>query len=62
MEHGGDGRPVALGGSEQAGKLQCAVGELAAGSIGPKEDRRQGLRGEQEAVALRVAGGGVRWV
>ena len=60
--YGGDGSSVALGGGERAGKLQCAVGELVAGLIGAEEDRRQGLHGEQEAAALRVAGGGVRRV
>ena len=60
--YGGDGSPVALGGGERAGKLQCAVGELVAGLIGAEEDRRQGLHGEQEAAALRVADGGVRRV
>ena len=36
----------ALSGGERAGKLQCAVGKLASGSIGAEEDRGGVLHGE----------------
>jgi hypothetical protein len=42
----GGSASAALSGGERAGKLQCAVGKLASGSIGAEEDRGGVLHGE----------------
>jgi hypothetical protein len=42
---------------EGVGELQCAVGKLAAGSIGAEEGRGRVLHGEQGAAAAMACGG-----
>jgi hypothetical protein len=54
---GGGGAPAVVSGGEGVGELQCAVGKLAAGSIGAEEGRGWVLHGEQGAAAAMACGG-----
>jgi hypothetical protein len=51
-----------VSGGEGVGELQCAMGKLAAGSIGAEEGRGGVLHGEQGVVVAMACGGasGVR--
>jgi hypothetical protein len=46
-----------VSGGEGVGELQCAVGKLAAGSIGAEEGWGGVLHGEQGAAAAMACGG-----
>jgi hypothetical protein len=60
---GGGGAPAVVSGGEGVGELQCAVGKLAAGSIGAEEGRGGVLHGEQGAAAAMAYGGATgAWV
>jgi hypothetical protein len=54
---GGGGAPAVVSGGEGVGELQCAVGKLAAGSIGAKEGPGGVLHGEQGVAAAMACGG-----